>query len=236
MRCRACGENNPRERVECANCGEPLLDALSETGITEPREPEKPTEVGGKTVTDDAGGEGGETTATPSPGAPAPTQAIAGVPTRSLEPDATGSVLPGTGPSAGGVTGGSSTGELELGAVFGSRYEIISILGQGGMGRVYKARDRELDKLIALKTIRLDTASGPEALQRFKQELLLSRKVTHKNVVRIYDLGEADGARFFTMEYVEGESLKALMRPAPLVGPLPVQTATVRMLLDVTHC
>ena len=87
------------------------------------------------------------------------------------------------------------------------------------MGRVYKARDRELDKLIALKTIRLDTAEGPDALARFKQELLLARKVTHRNVVRIFDLGEAEGIKFFTMEYIEGESLKALIRRQ---GPLPV--------------
>jgi tetratricopeptide (TPR) repeat protein/predicted Ser/Thr protein kinase len=126
--------------------------------------------------------------------------------------DATGSIFSPTSPSAGGTSGVSSTGEIPLGTVFAKRYEIVSILGQGGMGRVYKARDRELDKLIALKTIRLDTAEGPEALARFKQELLLARKVTHKNVVRIFDLGEADGTRFFTMEYIEGDSLKAVIR------------------------
>ena len=126
---------------------------------------------------------------------------------------------PGAGAISVGTPGISSTGELIPGTVLGSRYEIVGILGQGGMGRVYKARDRELDKLIALKTIRLDTAEGPEALARFKQELLLARKVTHKNVVRIFDLGEADGIKFFTMEYLEGESLKALIRRR---GALPV--------------
>ncbi|MFI4942152.1 MAG: hypothetical protein ACHP85_02745, partial [Burkholderiales bacterium] len=121
----------------------------------------------------------------------------------------TGGSLAATSPSAGGVSAGtsgvSSTGELILGTVFANRYEVVGILGQGGMGRVYKARDRELDKLIALKTIRLDTAEGPDALARFKQELVLARKVTHKNVVRIFDLGEAEGIKFFTMEYIEGE-------------------------------
>ena len=128
------------------------------------------------------------------------------------KPATAGGSLAATSPDAGGISAGSpgisSTGELIVGAVLGNRYEIVGLLGQGGMGRVYKARDRELDKLIALKTIRLDTAEGPEALARFKQELLLARKVTHKNVVRIFDLGEADGIKFFTMEYLEGESLR----------------------------
>jgi serine/threonine protein kinase len=144
-------------------------------------------------------------------------------PRRTCTPARTAESLAATSPSAGGVSGGtsgiSSTGELILGTVFANRYEVVGILGQGGMGRVYKARDRELDKLIALKTIRLDTAEGPDALARFKQELVLARKVTHKNVVRIFDLGEAEGIKFFTMEYIEGESLKALIRRQ---GPLPV--------------
>jgi len=89
---------------------------------------------------------------------------------------------------------------LTPGVLFGGRYEILGILGQGGMGAVYKARDRELDRLIALKVIRPELATDPAILQRFKQELILSRNITHKNVVRIFDLGEADGIRFISME------------------------------------
>src|SRR6185436_588480 len=91
---------------------------------------------------------------------------------------------------------------------FGNRFEILELLGVGGMGRVYKAWDRELEKVVALKTIRGDRASNPELLKRFKQELLLARKITHKHVIRIHDLGEAEGVRFFTMDYVQGENLK----------------------------
>ena len=91
---------------------------------------------------------------------------------------------------------------------FGNRFEILELLGEGGMGRVYKAWDRELEKVVALKTIRGDRASNPELLKRFKQELLLARKITHKHVIRIHDLGEAEGVRFFTMDYVQGENLK----------------------------
>jgi serine/threonine protein kinase/tetratricopeptide (TPR) repeat protein/TolB-like protein len=98
------------------------------------------------------------------------------------------------------------------GTLMGARYQIMRILGQGGMGAVYQARDQELDRVIALKVIRPELAANPSILQRFKQELILSRHVTHKNVVRIFDLGEADGIRFITMEYVEGEDLRGLLR------------------------
>ena len=79
---------------------------------------------------------------------------------------------------------------LEPGDVLGDRYEIEKLLGEGGMGAVYKARDRELDRSVALKLIRPELASNPSMLARFKQELLLSRQVTHKNVIRIFDLGD----------------------------------------------
>lgn len=101
---------------------------------------------------------------------------------------------------------------LQPGVIFGGRYEILSILGQGGMGAVYKARDCELDRMIALKVIRPELATDPAILQRFKQELILARNITHKNVVRIYDLGEAESIRFISMEYVDGEDLRTLLR------------------------
>ena len=80
------------------------------------------------------------------------------------------------------------------------------------MGAVYLARDQELDRIIALKVIRPELAGNPAILQRFKQELILARNVTHRNVVRIFDLGEADGIKFITMEYVDGEDLRALLK------------------------
>src|SRR6266700_5743432 len=98
------------------------------------------------------------------------------------------------------------------GTLLGARYQILKLLGQGGMGAVYQARDQELDRIIALKVIRPDLAADPSILQRFKQELILSRHVTHKNVVRIFDLGEAGGTKFITMEYVEGEDLRTVLR------------------------
>ena len=109
--------------------------------------------------------------------------------------------------------------DLELGDVLGDRYEIIQLLGEGGMGAVYKARDRELDRFVALKTIRRELSSKSSTLARFKQELLLSRQVTHKNVIRIYDLGDADGVKFITMEFVEGRDLRSIIREKKKLSP-----------------
>ncbi len=126
---------------------------------------------------------------------------------------------------------------LQQGVLFGGRYEILGVLGQGGMGAVYKARDRELDRLIALKVIRPELATDPAILQRFKQELILSRNITHKNVVRIYDLGEADGIRFISMEYVDGEDLRALLRRQGKFSPQEaiVVVEQVCRALDTAH-
>lgn len=102
--------------------------------------------------------------------------------------------------------------ELPPGAILGGRYEIIKLLGEGGMGAVYKAMDRELDRLVALKVIRPELARNPTVLRRFKQELILARQVTHTNVIRIFDLGVADGIKFITMEYIEGKDVATLLR------------------------
>ena len=100
---------------------------------------------------------------------------------------------------------------MEEGLILGERYEILKRLGEGGMGAVYKARDHELDRLVALKVIRPELAGHPDILRRFKQELILARQVTHKNVVRIFDLGSADGRKFITMDYIEGRDLKSIL-------------------------
>jgi len=120
-------------------------------------------------------------------------------------------------------------GEQLVGTMLAERYEIIALLGQGGMGAVYKARDTELDRLVAIKLIRPDLASNPEILRRFKQELILAREVTHRNVIRIFDLGQAKGLKFITMEFVEGQDLRALLRER---GKLPPEEA-VRIISQV---
>src|SRR5258707_7963160 len=108
---------------------------------------------------------------------------------------------------------------LQPGHVLGSRYEIWSVLGEGGMGTVYKALDREVDQLVALKLIRPDMAANSVIVARFKQELLTARQVTHRNVIRIYDLSEVDGVKFITMEFVEGCDLRKLLRDDGKLAP-----------------
>jgi len=102
---------------------------------------------------------------------------------------------------------------LEQGQVFANRYEIQGTLGKGGMGVVYRARDRQLDEVVALKLLRPEAlATEPTLLDRFKQEIKLARRITHRNVLRTHDFGEADGVPFISMEYLEGVTLKELVR------------------------
>ena len=111
------------------------------------------------------------------------------------------------------------------------RYEILKILGQGGMGAVYKARDHELDREVAVKVIVPELVNSKAILRRFKQELLLARQVTHKNVVRIFDIGESDGMKFITMEYVDGSDLKSHIVQR---GKIPAQEA-VGIVQQICH-
>jgi eukaryotic-like serine/threonine-protein kinase len=108
---------------------------------------------------------------------------------------------------------------LRPGTVLGRRYEILQILGEGGMGAVYRARDREVNRMVALKVIRPELTGNSAILNRFKQELVLSHQVTHKNVVRIYDMGDADGIKFITMEYIEGQDLRSLIAQQKVFQP-----------------
>jgi serine/threonine protein kinase/Tfp pilus assembly protein PilF len=102
--------------------------------------------------------------------------------------------------------------ELTTGSSFAGRYQIIEELGKGGMGRVYRVLDKELKEEVALKLIKPEIASDKKTLERFSNELKLARKISHKNVGRMYELMEEKGTRYITMEYVPGEDLKRLIR------------------------
>jgi tetratricopeptide (TPR) repeat protein len=117
-------------------------------------------------------------------------------------------------------------GPLEPGQQFGSRYKVLRLLGMGGMGAVYEVHDDELNESVALKVIKFeaggDSTAAHEIERRFKQELLLARQVTHRNVVRIHDLGEIDGIKYLTMSFIDGADLANVLRD---LGRLEVATA-----------
>jgi serine/threonine-protein kinase len=112
----------------------------------------------------------------------------------------------------GAVEGAAMWNEPRVGTVFAARYEVLSVLGAGGMGVVYKVRDLELDDVVAIKTLRRDVLSeDPSVFNRFRQEIRLARRITHPNVVRTHDLGESNGSKFLSMEFVKGMTLKHLV-------------------------
>jgi len=102
--------------------------------------------------------------------------------------------------------------ELARGSIFAGRYEIIEELGEGGMGKIYRAEDRMIKEEVALKLIKPEIAMDKRTIERFSNELRYSRKITHKNVCKMYDLGEENGTHYITMEYISGESLSSMIR------------------------
>ena len=111
---------------------------------------------------------------------------------------------------------------LESGTTFAGRYQIIEELGRGGMGRVYKVIDREVQAKVALKLIRPEIAADQATIDRFRRELTTARGISHKNICRMFDLGRSGDAYFLTMEYVPGEDLKSMIA---MSGQLGVGTA-----------
>ncbi|MGZ4789054.1 MAG: protein kinase domain-containing protein, partial [Terriglobales bacterium] len=120
---------------------------------------------------------------------------------------------------------------------FGPRYRVEKLLGQGGMGAVYKAYDLDLDRMVALKLVRPELMVHAETMARFRQELLLASKISHRNILRIHDLGDAAGMKFISMAYVDGEDLHhVLLREGRL--PLPRMMHIAKQLcsaLDAAH-
>ncbi|MFC2163765.1 protein kinase [Acidobacteriota bacterium] len=102
--------------------------------------------------------------------------------------------------------------ELKRGSILSSRYEIIEELGKGGMGKVYKAFDREIDENVAIKLIRPEISANKKIITRFQNELRMARKIAHRNVCRMYDIERDGDTIFITMEYVPGEDLKTTIR------------------------
>lgn len=205
---------------------------MGESGMDDPKgqkyDPEAPTIIAGTGVSArpisgenapnaEAPGRAGEEARPPltGPAGKLPSPSPGAAPERRF-PDASapaGTPVRSMGGAAVAIGSEGQGGELlQPGSIFANRYEIVTRLGEGGMGAVYKARDLELEREVALKVIRPELSTNPEILQRFKQELILARQVTDRNIIRIFDLGEAGGIKFITMEYIDGLSLHQILR------------------------
>ncbi|HSL22933.1 MAG TPA: protein kinase [Vicinamibacterales bacterium] len=159
--------------------------------------------------------------------------------TATLTPSAPASTLSAVGSNS--APAAPPTGPLSPGQQFGSRYRILKLLGAGGMGVVYQAWDESLDLPVALKVIRpeaiADRTAAEEVERRFKRELVLARQVTHRNVVRIHDLGEIDGVNYISMPFLEGRDLATVLAEAGRL-PLPAALDIVRQVgagLEAAH-
>ncbi len=113
-------------------------------------------------------------------------------------------------------------GELGRGAIFAKRYQIIEELGRGGMGRLYRVLDTKINQEVALKILRPEISRDQETISRFSNELRLARQVAHKNVCRMYHLGETAGTHFIIMEYIQGQDLQSMIK---MTRQLSVETA-----------
>jgi serine/threonine protein kinase len=107
--------------------------------------------------------------------------------------------------------------ELARRSTFANRYDVIEELGRGGMGRVYRVFDKQIQEEVALKLLKPEIAADKKTIERFRNEIKFARKIAHRNVCRMYDISEEEGTQYITMEYVLGEDLKSTIKR---VGPL----------------
>jgi serine/threonine-protein kinase len=127
--------------------------------------------------------------------------------------------------------GGSTSDPVEETPLIAGRYQIVNLLGDGGMGRVYRARDIELGEMVALKVLHPELVNSASILERFRQEVRLARRVTHRNVARTFDIGEHEGSKFITMELIDGELLSSILGRK---GALPL-SRLVHIALSMCH-
>jgi eukaryotic-like serine/threonine-protein kinase len=207
MTCPRCRAENSEHASNCSRCGTDLGSVASANTFTED-DVTAPARLPSYPKTSAAVG-----VATPAPGA--------------------GGLLPSSSASLPTVAAGT----LAPGTEFGPRYRIECLLGRGGMGAVYKAYDKELNRVVALKLVRPELTADASSMQRFKQELLLASKISHKNILRIHDLGDVEGVKFISMAYVEGEDLHHMLERE---GRLPLErtlnvTRQLCAALDAAH-
>ena len=141
---------------------------------------------------------------------------------RDEEPTISNVGSPGSGLDGGGATTPSDGGDFFSGQMIAGRFRIVGRIGSGGMGDVYRADDHELGTSVALKFLPVELAGDPVRLARLRNEVRVARQVAHPNVCRVYDIGDADGRPFLSMEFIDGEDLASLLRR---IGRLPKDKA-----------
>ncbi len=197
MTCPSCRATIPDRSRFCPECGKGVPVAPEAPTVFTPAPgPESSAITGFGTSADDA--------RTVLPATPArPTQrsasSPAGTPRTGSDPRLLGRFAPGT--------------------LLGGRYRIVGLLGKGGMGEVYRAEDLTLGQLVAMKFLPEAMVRDEEWLTRFRNEVRAARQVSHPNVCRVYDIGEADGQTFLTMEFIQGEDLASLLRRIGRLAP-----------------
>src|ERR1700678_595014 len=219
MKCFSCAEELPLRATFCPRCGT-AVDESSSATVTSvgPREGTGGAgrsggssvpgggDGGGRTVGGGAAG-GGESGSGRASGA-------FGSARTSNEARTSGEARGGKSFTSSSAPGSrsSSQGQYVAGTTLADRYRIVSLLGKGGMGEVYRAEDLKLNQGVALKFLPVAMHDDEAARERFYQEVRLAREISHANVCRVFDIGELDGRLFLTMEYVDGEDLASLLR------------------------
>src|ERR1700756_1071336 len=183
MQCASCNNVVSDGAKFCPNCGEPLDSSAAATLID--HQPDNEAETFAPRTT-------------PKPSAHSSSA-------RSARPASSSA----RSPSSSEVIGG---GRFTPGQIIADRYRIVALAGRGGMGEVYRAEDLKLSQLVAIKFLPATLSQDAGALARFHSEVRIARQVSHPNVCRVFDIGDADGIPFLTMEYVDGEDLASLVR------------------------
>src|SRR5688572_29662143 len=218
MNCPHCGGNSPVVQARCTGCGR-LVTARPDVATALLTPPPTPTPGDMLTIDSELTFTGLDQTRMPSAASDVDVTGFNTPPIGAADVTGFGTPVPPSDdmtqlPDASRPS--ASAGPLAIGQRFGSRYRIVKLLGIGGMGAVYQAWDSELDVVVAVKVIRPEASTDPHEVaaieRRFKQELLLARQVTHKNVVRIHDLGEIDGIKYITMSYHPGADLATVLQ------------------------
>jgi serine/threonine-protein kinase len=206
MFCTTCGQQLPETARFCSKCGgavdtDPNATVLGENpdfdGNLETLAPDIPE--------------------TPRPAArttPRPTSRPASTPSRPRSSPPSSPVMTTSDPIGGG--------RFAAGAIVAERYRIVALLGRGGMAEVYRAEDLKLSQVLAIKFLPEALSKDASASARFHSEVRIARQVSHPNVCRVFDIGDADGVPFLTMEYIDGEDLSSLVRR---IGRLPQDKA-----------